>query len=96
MRLGKMTKAILLEAVHESFGAVDVYLFGSRTDDNKIGGDIDLAIDVKLSADEMRKKKVKFFTELLKRDFIYKVDIVSLHSSDILLSKEIRNSAIKL
>ena len=96
MRLGKRTKAILKEAVYRSFGDVDIYLFGSRVDDKKRGGDIDLAIDVNLSHQEMRAKKVKFFTQLLKMDFDYSVDIVSFNSDDELLKQEIQKSAIKL
>ena len=46
MRLSKRLKASLIKSILESFGEVDIYLFGSRTDDSKKGGDIDIAVDV--------------------------------------------------
>jgi predicted nucleotidyltransferase len=46
MRLAPETIPALLRAVRESFTEnADVWLFGSRTDDSKRGGDIDLYIE---------------------------------------------------
>lgn len=41
MRLDSKTRVEIREAAERFFGA-DVYLFGSRTDDARRGGDIDL------------------------------------------------------
>ena len=92
MRLNVRTKRILLDAIEKSFGKVDVYLFGSRADDTKRGGDIDLALDIDLSKEQMRKKKARFFVELLKKELDIPVDIVSKQTTDELLQKELRNS----
>ena len=44
MRISEKEKAIIVEAVKRADPKAKVWLFGSRTDDNKKGGDIDLAI----------------------------------------------------
>lgn len=96
MRLGKRLRHALKEAIKESFGDVDAYLFGSRVDDTKRGGDIDIALDVKLSRAAFRQKKAKFITSLIRRDIELKIDLVSLHSNDVLLAKQIKSEAIPL
>jgi len=75
MRLSKRVINILQNNITKSFGNVDIYLFGSRTDDNKRGGDIDLAIDTNISKQEFRKKKFLFLSLLMRIDFDYKIDI---------------------
>lgn len=52
MRLDSSAIAPLLRAVREVFGAnAEVWLFGSRTDDAKRGGDIDLYIETDIDHD---------------------------------------------
>ena len=80
----------------KSFGNVNIYLFGSRTDDSKRGGDIDLAIDTNLSRQEFRKKKSLFLALLIRIDFDYKIDVVNFNTKDELLSQEIQQNHIKL
>ncbi|MDX9742653.1 MAG: nucleotidyltransferase domain-containing protein [Arcobacteraceae bacterium] len=96
MRLSKRVIDILRENILKCFGNVDIYLFGSRTDDTKKGGDIDLAIDVELSNEEFRKKKSSLLSLLTRIDFAYKIDIVSFNTKDELLYSEIRRNFIKL
>jgi len=96
MRLSKKVKQKIVDTVYTTFGNVDIYLFGSRVDDTKRGGDIDIALDLKLSKDEFRKKKTKFFTTLMKMDFFYDVDLVLLNKEDKLLDDEIQKNSIKL
>jgi len=96
MRLSKRVRDILQENIKKSFGDIDIYLFGSRTDDTKKGGDIDLAIDSNLSKQEFRKKKYLFLSMLMKIDFDYKIDIVNFNTNDILLHNEIKKNHIKL
>lgn len=92
MRLNDRTKKMLLNAIEKSFGKVDVYLFGSRVDDTKRGGDIDLALDISLPKEQMRSKKARFFVELMKKEFDIPVDIVSKQTKDELLQKELQNA----
>ena len=96
MRLSKRIISILQENIKKSFGNVNVYLFGSRTDDNKRGGDIDLAIDANISKQEFRKKKSLLLTMLIKIDFDYKIDIVNFNTKDKLLYNEIHKNSIKI
>jgi len=96
MRLSKRVIDILKNATQKSFGEVNIYLFGSRTDDNKKGGDIDLAIDTHLSKQDFRKKKSLFLTMLTRVNFDYKIDIVDFNTKDDLLYNEIRQNNIKI
>lgn len=96
MRLSTRVVNILQDNIQKSFGNVDIYLFGSRTDDNKKGGDIDLAIDTKLSKQDFRKKKSLFLALLIKIDFDYQIDIVNFNTKDALLYNEIQQNSIRI
>lgn len=57
MRLAPETIAPMLRAVRESFGDdAQVWLFGSRTDDAKRGGDIDLYIETGIERDIVTRR----------------------------------------
>jgi len=94
MRLEKIVVRKLREAIYESFGNVNIYLFGSRTNDDKKGGDIDLAIDANISRKEFREKKIKFMVNLLKKDFDLKIDVVNFNTKDEFLKKQIEKTAV--
>lgn len=96
MRLSKRIQNIIKKAVFENFGDVKVYLFGSRTDDTKKGGDIDIAIDTQIDKEEFRKKKIQFFVSLLRVDFDLKIDLVQMKQSHTLFSNELENSRLIL
>ena len=96
MRLSQKTIIVLINNIKKSFGDVNIYLFGSRTDDNKKGGDIDLAIDTILSRQDFRKKKSSLLANLIKIDFDYDIDIVEYNTNDELLYNEIKNNNIKI
>ena len=96
MRLSNRLKVQIINSVLDSFGNVDIYLFGSRADDSKKGGDIDIAVDVDLSREEFKQQKVQFLLSLIKRDLELKIDIVPYKSNDELLTEEISKSALKI
>lgn len=76
MRLKKeyaeMVKKIALKYFGEN---TKVYLFGSRTDPAKKGGDIDIYIETDLT-DALFEKKIKMLVELKKNIGEQKIDIV--------------------
>ena len=96
MRLPKRLQSTIKKALIDSFGPVDIYLFGSRTDDNKKGGDIDIAVDVNCSPEDFRGKKIQFITLLFKLGFELKIDLVQYHQKDDFFSSEIKNNSILL
>jgi predicted nucleotidyltransferase len=96
MRLSNRIIKIIQENIKKSFGDVNIYLFGSRTDDTKKGGDIDLAIDTIVSRQEFRKKKAHFLAILTRMDFDYQIDIVNYNTKDELLSHEIQQNHIQI
>ncbi len=96
MRLGNRLKQNIKRCVLMSFGDVDIYLFGSRVDDSKVGGDIDLAIDISVSKEQFRQYKIQFITALIKSGLDLKIDIVPYRTEDALLRAEIERSAVKI
>lgn len=96
MRLSKRLQKIIKSSLIECFGQVDVYLFGSRTDDNKKGGDIDIAVTSELSKEEFRSKKIKFILSLLRKGIDLKIDLVQYNRVNQLLLHEINASKVEL
>jgi len=96
MRLSNRIHNIIKKNSISSFGDVNIYLFGSRTDDAKKGGDIDIAIDTNISKEEFKALKINFITSLVKLGFDLKIDVVQYKNSDKLLADEIKNTMIKL
>ena len=68
-----------IEAIKESFDSIfkdgNIYLFGSRTDNTKKGGDIDLYIQTK-DQDNLTQKKIDFLVELKRKIGEQKIDVV--------------------
>lgn len=76
MRLSEFEKREIKKAFHKIFGDGKIYLFGSRVDDNKRGGDIDLYLSPFEKTEDIYKKKIDFLVTL---DLILgeqKIDIV--------------------
>lgn len=62
MRLSKEQIDILKDKLKNLSTTAKLYLFGSRTDDNKKGGDIDLlVISKELTKKDIRLLRVEFF-----------------------------------
>jgi len=78
MRLTSQEIQIIKSAVYEVMGDnACVWLFGSRVDDNKRGGDIDLFIEVDLAeARDRIQKKSQLWTKLQFQLGEQRIDIV--------------------
>ena len=71
---------MIKKAFHESFGEGTIYLFGSRVDDIKRGGDIDLYLVPLNRFDNERGKK---------RDFLVKLDnYIGEQKIDVIIAKD--------
>jgi len=79
MRITEHEKKVIIDAVKNSDPNAKVWLFGSRTDDSKKGGDIDIAIySEKIDKDVMQKIQVRRF--ICDRIGEQKIDIVTTNS----------------
>ncbi len=92
-------RASEVEAIKESFEAVfgdgTVYLFGSRTDDSRRGGDIDLFIETSDKSD-LFSKKIRFLAKLKRAIGDQKIDVVFDTDGTRLIEKEARKWAIRI
>lgn len=79
----------------EFFGNGEIYLFGSRADDNKKGGDIDLYFVLKEHSN-LFEKKLKFLSRVKRELGEQKIDIVFNTDSSRLIEKEAMQWGIKL
>lgn len=100
MRISSSDSRIIKEKTLEIFGSsASVFLFGSRTDDTKKGGDIDLFIETEEVKDSV-KKKITLMTELQFKLGERKIDIVMASKNDIndipLIVKIARETGIRL
>ena len=87
MRVSHKQTDFLRDSVHQYLPDASVYLFGSRADDDKKGGDIDILVmgERKLSPQEKRHVKIEFH----KRFGEQKIDIVSFDANDSSSFKEL-------
>lgn len=75
MRLKKSEINYIESTFLKVFGNGEIYLFGSRVDDSKRGGDIDLYI-IPASKDNLSSKKIDFLVILKKAIHEQKIDLV--------------------
>lgn len=76
MRISEHEKEIIVEAATEADPFAKVWLFGSRTDDSKRGGDIDIAIlSEMIKNDVMKEIQVRRY--ICDRIGEQKIDIVA-------------------
>lgn len=62
MRITEGQKNAIIDAVKTADPDAKIWLFGSRTDDSKKGGDIDIAVfSKKINDDIMQKIQIKHF-----------------------------------
>lgn len=78
MRLTPDQQSVIRSAVAETFGdAAGVWLFGSRVDDNKRGGDIDLLIETEQTdVAAIVRAELAFLTKLKMKLGEQKIDVL--------------------
>ena len=90
MRLTDFERTSIKKSFEEVFKSGKIYLFGSRTDDNLKGGDIDLYITTE-NKDNLIEKKIDFLVSLKRKIGEQKIDVVISKDK----SKPIEQEAIK-
>jgi len=94
MRLESNEKNLILTTVESVFGEAKVYLFGSRLDSTKKGGDIDLFVVAK-DKTNLYEKKIKTLAKL-ERELSKPFDIVLHKNFDRAIEQEILKKACLL
>ena len=85
MRLKEFEQTAILSTVQQFDQDASVYLFGSRVDDQKKGGDIDLLVmSNRLSSDDKRNIKIKLY------------ELIGEQKIDILLASDDSDPFVKL
>jgi predicted nucleotidyltransferase len=96
MRLTLIEITLIQQNAKNIFGdAAKVYLFGSRVDDNKKGGDIDLYV-VPENKDHLYEKKIKFLSALDRALGEQKIDVVIAKDKDRPIEQEAIEKGIEL
>lgn len=96
MRLRAGYKEAIISSVGSVFGDdATVSVFGSRVDDSKKGGDIDLYIKV-IQFDNLFENKIKFLAKLKRLVGDQRIDVVFNVDHKRLIEKEAEKWAITL
>ena len=95
MRLSENYIKVIKKSFIEVFNKGEIYLFGSRVDDSKKGGDIDLYLIVEDKID-MFKKKIKFLAKIKRELGEQKIDVIFNIDENRLIEQEAKQWGIKL
>jgi predicted nucleotidyltransferase len=96
MRLTSSERELIKKAFYETFKDGKIYLFGSRVDDTKRGGDIDLYLCPTQRQENERELKRKF--QILLDEYLgeQKIDVVMAKDTNRLIEKEALRTGIEL
>ena len=95
MRLSDMEIQSIKKSFEEVFQDGKIYLFGSRVDDTKKGGDIDLYIQTP-KAKATLDNKIKFLVMLKEKIGEQKIDVVLSRDPSRLIEQEALNNGVIL
>ncbi|RUM69166.1 MAG: nucleotidyltransferase domain-containing protein [Sulfurovum sp.] len=95
MRLSDKQHQAIKKYFLEVFKEGQIYLFGSRTDEHKRGGDIDLYIQTENKKNLMHKK-VNFLIKLKREIGLQKIDVVFDKGLDRAIDKVAMQEGIRL
>jgi predicted nucleotidyltransferase len=77
MRLSEYEQKTIRDLARETFGRDSrVFIFGSRVDDTRRGGDIDILIQTNLSGRTARARKIHYVVALKKKIGDREIDVV--------------------
>src|SRR5208283_155472 len=77
MRITSSEQEIIKLYVKKHFGSnADVYIFGSRVNNNKKGGDIDLYLTTDIPSSDIVRRKISLLVDMEKAIGEQKIDIV--------------------
>ena len=83
MRLNNKQLEVIKSVIKEKVGDVEIYIFGSRLNDNIRGGDVDIFINKKLDLEQKIELKI-----ILEEKLFLPVDIVYHKNYKRLIEKE--------
>jgi len=90
-------KSVVDEAVRCFGPAVSVTLFGSRTDDARRGGDIDLLVQGSWAHEDAFRRKIRFLVNLKSRIGDRRIDVVMAPLGDRMpIVEEARRTGVAL
>lgn len=97
MRLKDSEIAIIKMEGRKQFGrGAKFFIFGSRADDKKRGGDIDIYIETDVKRDVL-KKKIKFLVDVKKEIGERKIDaVINNHTSKKLIYDVAKSEGIRI
>jgi len=75
MRLTEQERSAILESIRDEDPSAEIFLFGSRVDDTRKGGDIDLYVETGLE-ENLLKHKARILTRLWERIGPQRIDII--------------------
>lgn len=95
MRLSQRDIDVIKKHFVSVFDKGEIFLFGSRVDDHKRGGDIDLYLSVE-DMQNLFKKKIKFLSRIKREIGDQKIDVVFEVDENRLIEQEAKRWGIKL
>lgn len=95
MRLNAAQQKAIVETFLEVFGKGELRLFGSRVDDSKKGGDIDLYIQP-LSSENLAEKRIIYLAKLKRQIGEQKIDLVIARKPDRTIDRVAQEQGITL
>jgi predicted nucleotidyltransferase len=95
MRLTHKEIESIKQVFLEIFGSGKIYLFGSRLDDSKRGGDIDLFIKTECQ-DKILDKKIRFLSLLKQEIGDQKIDVVISKDTTRAIEQEALHKGMQL
>ena len=96
MRLNQEQLHAIKTSFKDVFGRGELTLFGSRVDDLKKGGDIDLFINPAEDKDDLFKLKLKFLVGLKSKIGEQKIDLVIAPFASEELKYEVQDTGVLL